>query len=63
MAKLIKRGAAALAVAFFLTLSPAAAEEAPKRQPISDAEIQRTADKVYRILEERLRRELRRSGR
>ncbi len=32
-------------------------------QRISDAEIQRTADKVYRLIEERLRRELRRSGR
>ena len=28
-----------------------------------EAEIRRTADKVYRIIEERLRRELRRSGR
>jgi hypothetical protein len=38
-------------------------EETPYRPQISDAEIQRTADKVYRIIEERLRRELRRSGR
>ena len=30
---------------------------------ISDAELQRTADRVYKIIEERLRRELRRSGR
>jgi len=33
------------------------------QRPISDAELQRTADKVYRIISERLRRELRRSGR
>jgi hypothetical protein len=39
------------------------AEDTSRRSPISDAEIQRTADKVYRIIEERLRRELRRSGR
>lgn len=32
-------------------------------KPLSDAEIRRTADKVYRLIEERLRRELRRSGR
>jgi hypothetical protein len=38
-------------------------EESAYRQPISDAELQRTADKVYRLIEERLRRELRRSGR
>ena len=30
---------------------------------ITDAELQRTADRVYKIIEERLRRELRRSGR
>lgn len=36
----------------------------PRRAPgLSEAEMQRTADKVYRIIEERLRRELRRSGR
>ena len=29
---------------------------------VSDAEIQRTADKVYRMIEERLRRERRRLG-
>jgi hypothetical protein len=38
-------------------------EESAARQTISDAELQRTADKVYKIIEERLRRELRRSGR
>ena len=38
-------------------------EEASSGFRISEAEIQRTADKVYRIIEERLRRELRRSGR
>jgi hypothetical protein len=38
-------------------------EESEYRFPISDAELQRTADRVYRIIEERLRRELRRSGR
>lgn len=31
--------------------------------PLSEAELRRTADKVYRLIEERLRRELRRSGR
>ena len=40
-----------------------AAEEPSPRKPVSDAELQRTADKVYKIIEERLRRELRRSGR
>ncbi len=39
------------------------AEETPYKPQISDAELQRTADKVYRMIEERLRRELRRSGR
>ncbi|MBE7005316.1 MAG: hypothetical protein E7425_13760 [Ruminococcaceae bacterium] len=38
------------------------AENTPYRTQISDAELQRTADKVYRLIEERLRRELRRSG-
>ena len=38
-------------------------EEASSGFRISEAEIERTADKVYRIIEERLRRELRRSGR
>ena len=38
-------------------------EEPFYKQMVSDAEIQRTADRVYHILEERLRRELRRSGR
>ena len=38
-------------------------EETPYQPRISDAELQRTADKVYRMIEERLRRELRRSGR
>ncbi|MBR3556338.1 MAG: hypothetical protein IKN89_10535, partial [Oscillospiraceae bacterium] len=38
-------------------------EDTSAQVRISDAEIQRTADKVYRIIEERLRRELRRSGR
>jgi hypothetical protein len=33
------------------------------RKQASDAELQRTADKVYRLIEDRLRRELRRSGR
>ncbi len=42
---------------------PRQAEENEYRTPISDAELQRTADKVYRLIEERLRRELRRSGR
>ena len=41
----------------------AEAEQTPYRTPISDADLQRTADRVYRIIEERLRRELRRSGR
>ena len=44
----------------------AAQEEKPeiqRRAGLSEAEMQRTADKVYRIIEERLRRELRRSGR
>ena len=38
-------------------------EDTVSRPQISEAEIERTADKVYRIIEERLRRELRRSGR
>ncbi len=38
-------------------------EETAAEPRFSDAEIRRTADKVYRIIEERLRRELRRSGR
>ena len=38
-------------------------EQRSSQAPISDAELQRTADKVYKIIEERLRRELRRSGR
>ncbi len=38
-------------------------EEQSERTQISESEIQRTADKVYKIIEERLRRELRRSGR
>ena len=38
-------------------------EDDDQQQLISDAEIERTADRVYRIIEERLRRELRRSGR
>lgn len=38
-------------------------EQKARRQAEKDAEIRRTADKVYRIIEERLRRELRRSGR
>ncbi len=42
---------------------PRETEELPAHQPISDAEIQRTADRVYKIIEERIRRELRRSGR
>ena len=42
---------------------PREAGQGPARQQIDDAEIQRTADKVYKIIEERLRRELRRSGR
>ena len=42
---------------------PREAEQLSARQMIGDAEIQRTADKVYKIIEERLRRELRRSGR
>ena len=46
-----------------LNLADTAEEMTAYRQTISDAEIQRTADKVYRILEERLRREMRRSGR
>jgi len=39
------------------------AETEASRLQISDADLQRTADKIYRIIEERLRRELRRSGR
>ena len=42
---------------------PPAPEETAYRQPISDAELQRTADRVYKLIEDRLRRELRRSGR
>lgn len=38
-------------------------EQKARRQAEKDAEVRRTADKVYRIIEERLRRELRRSGR
>ena len=38
-------------------------EQKARRQAEKDAELRRTADKVYRIIEERLRRELRRSGR
>ena len=38
-------------------------EEGAYRPQISEAELQRTADKVYRMIEERLRRELRRNGR
>ena len=34
----------------------------PRAPVLSEAEVQKTADKVYRIIEERLRRELRRSG-
>lgn len=38
-------------------------QPATQRYPaLSEAEVQKTADKVYRIIEERLRRELRRSG-
>jgi hypothetical protein len=42
---------------------PGQAAENNDQPAISDAEIQRTADRVYRLIEERLRRELRRSGR
>lgn len=42
---------------------PRESEQPLYRQQISDAELRRTADKVYRMIEERLRRELRRSGR
>ena len=38
-------------------------EETASQPRITEAELQKTADRVYRILEERLRRELRRSGR
>ena len=38
-------------------------EESYYKQTISEAEIERTADRVYSMIEERLRRELRRSGR
>lgn len=39
-------------------------QQHPRKDPgMSEMEVQRTADKVYRIIEERLRRELRRSGR
>ena len=38
-------------------------EETPWKPSVSDAEIERTADRVYRVIEERLRRELRRCGR
>ncbi|MBQ9459210.1 MAG: hypothetical protein IJU66_04680, partial [Oscillospiraceae bacterium] len=44
--------------------TPKSAEEKTQMpRQISDAELQRTADKVYRIIEERLRREMRRNGR
>ena len=48
-----------------LSFKERAAEEQDtvRQQQISDAEIQRTADRVYKLIEERLRRELRRSGR
>ena len=46
-----------------LTFKEPREAETPARRMIDDAEIQRTADKVYKIIEERLRRELRRSGR
>ena len=42
---------------------PVDEEEQTGQPSISEAELQRTADRVYRIIEERLRRELRRSGR
>lgn len=36
--------------------------QTPGQVRISEAEIQRTADKVYRIIEDRIRRERRRLG-
>ena len=41
------------------------AAPAPPVQPaaLSDRELRRAADKIYRMIEERLRREMRRSGR
>ncbi len=38
-------------------------ETAGAPRPFSEAELRRTADRVYALIEERLRRELRRSGR
>ena len=38
-------------------------EQSARQKAEREAEIRRTADRVYRIIEERLRRELRRSGR
>ncbi|MBR1659891.1 MAG: hypothetical protein IJ705_06195 [Oscillospiraceae bacterium] len=38
-------------------------QQPPRKSGMSDAEIRRAADKIYGIIEERLRRELRRSGR
>ena len=38
-------------------------EQDPRRKMEREAELRRTADRVYRMIEERLRRELRRSGR
>ena len=35
----------------------------PQRRMEREAELRRAADRIYRIIEERLRRELRRSGR
>ena len=40
-----------------------AARTAPQRKAEQEAELRRTADKVYRLIEERLRREMRRNGR
>ena len=42
---------------------PRPVETVPGPAPMGERELRRTADKVYRMIEERLRRELRRSGR
>ena len=41
---------------------PQPAQPQPQAMRLSDSELHRAADKVYRIIEERLRKELRRSG-
>lgn len=42
---------------------PAEAAPPVQQATLSDRELRRAADKIYRMIEERLRREMRRSGR